>query len=175
MLILISVLFSKKQFDICIVDEASQLTLPACLGPLRFANTFVLVGDHYQLTPLVRSEKAKQGGLDVSLFKLLSEAHPSSVSKLRTQYRMNQDIQSLSNTLIYNQQLKCGSNEIAHSSLELPKLEFFLKKRIPSPSRTCLPNGVDVLEYVLSPRYVYIKTFYKNFLKKLFLETKFCF
>ncbi len=25
-----------------------------CLGPLRYANSFLLVGDHYQLPPLVR-------------------------------------------------------------------------------------------------------------------------
>lgn len=40
------------EFDLCIVDEASQLTEPVCLGPLRFANMFLLVGDHYQLPPV---------------------------------------------------------------------------------------------------------------------------
>lgn len=48
-------IFAKRRFDVCIVDEASQVTLPTCLGPLRFAERFVLVGDHYQLPPLVRS------------------------------------------------------------------------------------------------------------------------
>ena len=48
-----SELFSRRIFDYCIVDEASQITLPTCLGPLRFAEKFVLVGDHYQLPPLV--------------------------------------------------------------------------------------------------------------------------
>lgn len=48
-----SELFSRREFDYCIVDEASQITLPTCLGPLRFAQKFVLVGDHYQLPPLV--------------------------------------------------------------------------------------------------------------------------
>lgn len=47
-------MFRRRQFDYCIVDEASQLTLPVCLGPLRYAKVFVLVGDHYQLPPLVR-------------------------------------------------------------------------------------------------------------------------
>ena len=47
-------LFARRKFDYCIVDEASQITLPTCLGPLRFADTFVLVGDHHQLPPLVR-------------------------------------------------------------------------------------------------------------------------
>jgi DNA replication ATP-dependent helicase Dna2 len=49
-------MFRRRQFDYCIVDEASQLTLPVCLGPLRYAKVFVLVGDHYQLPPLVRKE-----------------------------------------------------------------------------------------------------------------------
>jgi superfamily I DNA and/or RNA helicase len=49
-----SPLFSRRVFDYCIVDEASQITLPTCLGPLRFADKFVLVGDHNQLPPLVR-------------------------------------------------------------------------------------------------------------------------
>ena len=48
-----SPLFSRRVFDYCIVDEASQITLPTCLGPLRFADKFVLVGDHNQLPPLV--------------------------------------------------------------------------------------------------------------------------
>lgn len=42
-----------RKFDYCIVDEASQITLPACVGPLRYAETFILVGDHYQLPPVV--------------------------------------------------------------------------------------------------------------------------
>jgi DNA replication ATP-dependent helicase Dna2 len=51
-------MFGKRKFDVCIVDEAGQITLPVCLGPLRCANTFVLVGDHYQLPPLVRVRSA---------------------------------------------------------------------------------------------------------------------
>ncbi len=43
----------------CIIDEASQLTLPVSLGPLRHASMFVLVGDHYQLPPLVQSQQAR--------------------------------------------------------------------------------------------------------------------
>lgn len=46
-------IFSRRTFDYVIVDEASQLTLPVCLGPLRFGNIFVLVGDHKQLSPVV--------------------------------------------------------------------------------------------------------------------------
>ncbi|KAK4689519.1 DNA replication ATP-dependent helicase/nuclease Dna2, partial [Tremellales sp. Uapishka_1] len=112
-------MFFKRKFDYCIVDEASQITLPTCLGPLRMADTFVLVGDHFQLPPIVRNSDARKGGLDVSLFKLLSSAHPSAVVDLSHQYRMNEDIMTLSNRLIYENKLKCGSEQVAKQSLVL--------------------------------------------------------
>jgi len=46
-------------FDVCIVDEASQISQPVCLSPLMYAKRFVLVGDHKQLPPLVVSQEAK--------------------------------------------------------------------------------------------------------------------
>lgn len=52
------------------------MVLPAALGPLLKARSFVLVGDHNQLPPLVTSKEAEAGGLGESLFKRLSEAHP---------------------------------------------------------------------------------------------------
>ena len=112
--------FNQRVFDYCIVDEASQITLPVCLGPIRMAHTFVLVGDHYQLPPLVQNKQAQEGGLDISLFKLLSDRHPESVVNLEHQYRMCEDIMSLSNTLIYHGMLKCGTPEVATRLLHLP-------------------------------------------------------
>ena len=114
--------FNERLFDYCIVDEASQITLPVCLGPIRMAKTFVLVGDHYQLPPLVQNKQAREGGLDVSLFKLLSDRHPESVVNLEHQYRMCEDIMSLSNTLIYGGRLKCGTNEVAERAVDIPNM-----------------------------------------------------
>ena len=111
-----SVIFTKKRFDYCIVDEASQLTLPQCLGPLQYANTFVLVGDHFQLSPLVRNKEALNGGMAESLFKTLAENHPDSVIDLRYQYRMNSEIMNLSNTLIYGKRLICANSKISESN-----------------------------------------------------------
>lgn len=115
-------IFNQRIFDYCIVDEASQITLPVCLGPIRMARTFILVGDHYQLPPLVQNKEAQEGGLDVSLFKLLSDYHPSSVVNLEHQYRMCEDIMLLSNSLIYSGHLKCGTPEVASRSLEIPNV-----------------------------------------------------
>ncbi|CAZ80284.1 unnamed protein product [Tuber melanosporum] len=115
-------IFSERKFDYCIVDEASQITLPVCLGPIRMANTFILVGDHYQLPPLVRSPEAREGGLDISLFKLLSDAHPQSVVNLEHQYRMCEEIMTLSNDLIYKGKLKCGNEQVAKRTLQIPHI-----------------------------------------------------
>ncbi|KAK4699919.1 DNA replication ATP-dependent helicase/nuclease Dna2, partial [Phenoliferia sp. Uapishka_3] len=131
-------IFTRRKFDVCIVDEASQVTLPTCLGPLRYADMFVLVGDHNQLPPLVcfsfrvaflsaeplrlqvRNRDARDQGLDVSLFKRLSDAHPSAVVYLSQQYRMNEDIMHLSNKLVYEDRLQAGSKAVATRSLKLP-------------------------------------------------------
>lgn len=104
-------------FDVAIVDEASQITLPACLPPILAAKRFVLVGDHNQLPPLVSSPLAKKNGMDVSLFKQLSDANPQAVIPLKKQYRMCEEIQSLSNSLVYNGKLECASVQVANSRL----------------------------------------------------------
>lgn len=113
-------LFNRRIFDYCIVDEASQITLPVCLGPIRMSQKFILVGDHYQLPPLVQNKHAAEGGLDVSLFKLLCETHPQAVVSLEHQYRMCADIMLLSNTFIYSGRLKCGTPSVASRQLSLP-------------------------------------------------------
>ncbi|KAG5066198.1 hypothetical protein JHK86_009929 [Glycine max] len=112
-----SPLLANTRFDVCIMDEAGQTTIPVSLGPLTFASTFVLVGDHYQLPPLAR----------------FSEAHLEAISALQSQ-----EILDLSNALIYGDRLRCGSFEAANAKLEfsglncgLPWLEDVLNPRRP--------------------------------------------
>ena len=57
-----SPLLAGQHFDIVIVDEAGQISQPAVLGAIMAADSFVLVGDHMQLPPLVCSEVAEQAG-----------------------------------------------------------------------------------------------------------------
>jgi DNA replication ATP-dependent helicase Dna2 len=116
-------LFNCRSFDVCIVDEASQITLPTILGPLLHARKYVLVGDHYQLPPLVQNKAALEGGLDVSLFRQLSETQPESVVELGRQYRMCEEIMSLSNELIYHGKLRCGNEDVARRVLHITSPE----------------------------------------------------
>ena len=57
--------------------------------------------------------------MDISLFADLSEAHSDAVISLNYQYRMNTDIMSLTNELVYKNQMKCGSDEVAAAKLLL--------------------------------------------------------
>lgn len=136
-------IFNQRVFDYCIVDEASQITLPVCLGPIRLAEKFILVGDHYQLPPLVQNKEAQEGGLDISLFKMLSDRHPFSVVNLEHQYRMCEEIMTLSNTLIYDGRLKCGTSAVAQRTLTVPNVDALKKHHIHSsqgfmPQAACL-------------------------------------
>jgi DNA replication ATP-dependent helicase Dna2 len=83
----------------------------------------------------VRNRDARKGGLDVSLFRQLSEAHPHAVVELTQQYRMNADIMLLSNKLIYDDRLSCGNQKIANQSLILPDNTFI--QQIHTPTSTC--------------------------------------
>ncbi|QEU58463.1 Dna2 [Kluyveromyces lactis] len=107
-------------FDYVILDEASQVSLPVAIGPLRFGYKFILVGDHYQLPPLVKNPFARDNGLQESLFEKLCHSHPQSVVELQLQYRMNAEIMSLSNVLIYGGKLQCGTDEIRKQVLQFP-------------------------------------------------------
>ncbi|HEY6541745.1 MAG TPA: AAA domain-containing protein, partial [Ktedonobacteraceae bacterium] len=103
------------QFDVAIIDEAGQLTLPAMLGALRFARRFILVGDEKQLPPLVLSKEAGQAGLSDSLFSALKQAderytqeHAGAVSAcvpLKMQYRMNRWISQFASQTFYRGEL----------------------------------------------------------------------
>lgn len=61
-----------------------------------------------------------QKGGNLSLFKLLSEAHPEAIVNLEYQYRMNSAILEVSNTLTYQQRLRCGDSKIANQRLTFP-------------------------------------------------------
>lgn len=51
-------LLRRRMFDVCIVDEATQVHQPAMLQALLAARTFVLVGDPDQLQPIVTNPTA---------------------------------------------------------------------------------------------------------------------
>src|SRR5204863_7205286 len=126
---------SALQFDVAIIDEASQLTVPAILGALRLAKRFILVGDEKQLPPLVLSKEAAENGLSDSLFSYLkrldddymnsgSEAESACIS-LRVQYRMNRWISNFSSRLFYEDKLEAAPTVARRVLAFLPPVATF--------------------------------------------------
>ncbi|WP_297506472.1 IGHMBP2 family helicase [Thermococcus sp.] len=75
-------------YDVAIIDEATQATIPSVLIPINRAKRFVLAGDHKQLPPTILSEKAME--LSRTLFEGLIERYPHKSEMLTVQYRMNE-------------------------------------------------------------------------------------
>jgi DNA replication ATP-dependent helicase Dna2 len=59
-------------------------------------------------------------GMDVSLFKRLAQAHPHSIVTLSAQYRMNRDVMTICNSLIYENRLHCANEKVAAARIVLP-------------------------------------------------------
>ncbi len=100
-----SQLLSYTNFDFAVVDEASQASMPSTIIPIQKADRFVLVGDHYQLPPVVISEKARNLGLDISLMDRLVSLYPYQMMRLKKQYRMNDKIMNLVSSVFYEDSL----------------------------------------------------------------------
>ncbi|KAM4054819.1 AAA domain-containing protein [Hirsutella rhossiliensis] len=110
-----------QQFDVVIIDEASQALEAQCWVPLLAAKKAVCAGDHLQLPPTIKStsssSKAKpgvQGGakairgmsLETTLFDRLLALHGSSIKRmLTTQYRMHDKIMRFPSDELYDSKL----------------------------------------------------------------------
>ncbi len=102
-----SKILDKENFDLVLIDEATQATEPSTLIPIVKADKFILIGDHQQLSPTVLSQKAEEEGLEKSLFERLLEEHGLEIKKmLRVQYRMSQRIMDFSSREFYKNSLE---------------------------------------------------------------------
>lgn len=52
-------LLGRRTFDVCIVDESTQVLQPTVLRPLYSAKKFILVGDPDQLPPIIKNKLAR--------------------------------------------------------------------------------------------------------------------
>lgn len=98
----------RTKFNVVIVDEAPQATIPSILIPLSKARRFILAGDHKQLPPTIISKKAHF--LEKTLFEELIKKYPNKSSLLNVQYRMNSFLMKFPNLEFYNGNLKSDSS-----------------------------------------------------------------
>jgi DNA replication ATP-dependent helicase Dna2 len=138
-----------QSFDVAVVDEAGQLTEPGTFLATNLADRFVLVGDHRQLPPVVRSaggvDSDDTADLQRSLFERLIEENPEAGVMLDRQYRMNQRVQYFSSREFYDGQLRPASGEVAAQRLgDLPGVDV---ETLPPELRDAVsfvdPGGTD--------------------------------
>lgn len=99
---------ARTKFDVAIIDEASQATIPSVLIPIAKAHRFILAGDHKQLPPTIISDRA--GELEKTLFEELIKLYPFKSQLLNVQYRMNSLLMKFPNEEFYNNHLKSDSS-----------------------------------------------------------------
>ncbi len=93
---------SKLKYKTVVIDEAGQALEPATWIPILKAERLVLAGDHLQLPPTVKSGLS---GLATTLLEKCVHLHPSAVSMLNEQYRMNTQIMGFSSKKFYDDRL----------------------------------------------------------------------
>lgn len=114
----------KKLFDWLIVDEATQATEPAVWIPILKTDRLVLAGDHFQLSPTVRSKEAEKKGLSVSLFERCYPVLPEECKTLlRLQYRMHESIMNFSSEEFYEGKLVADESVKQHVLADLPSVQ----------------------------------------------------
>ncbi|WP_054412740.1 AAA domain-containing protein [Hymenobacter sp. DG25A] len=110
-------------YETVFIDEAAQALEPGCWIPITKANRVVLAGDHQQLPPTVKSEKAAQEGLRETLFEKCIKRQPHTARMLQVQYRMHEQIMAFSSEQFYHGKL-IAAPSVAHADLPDYDLRF---------------------------------------------------
>ena len=98
--------FDQDDFDVAVVDEATQASRAATAIAHDCAEKLVLAGDHRQLPPFSVTE-AGEGEMRPSLFETLVDRYGDSVAVLlRRQYRMHGAIAAFPNEAFYDGRLE---------------------------------------------------------------------
>ena len=109
-------LLEGMKFPTLFIDEAAQALEAACWIAIRRAGRVVLAGDHCQLPPTVKCIEALRGGLGRTLMERIVELHPSAVTLLRVQYRMNEAIMRFPSRWFYGGQVE-SAPEVRHRGI----------------------------------------------------------
>ncbi|KAK4128836.1 DNA helicase [Parathielavia appendiculata] len=125
-----------EQFDVVIIDEASQALEAQCWVPLLAAKKAICAGDHLQLPPTIKSlnsknkttsRKSKDGAevkgatLETTLFDRLLKLHGPSIKRmLTTQYRMHEKIMRFPSDELYEGKLMAAESVKARLLIDLP-------------------------------------------------------
>ena len=144
---------ARVKFDVAIIDEASQATIPSVLIPIAKAHRFILAGDHKQLPPTIISDRA--GELEKTLFEELIRKYPHKSQLLNVQYRMNNLLMKFPNQEFYNNGLKSDAsvddiniNDILDSTQKEEALLFIDTSNVDIEGETHLKDSKSIVNHI---------------------------
>lgn len=105
-----------QKFGTLFIDETAQALEAACWIPIRKADRVILAGDHCQLPPTVKAPEALRAGLGHTLMQTIVKNKPDTVSLLKLQYRMNDEIMRFSSEWFYGGMLQ-SAPEVKYRSI----------------------------------------------------------
>ncbi|MFA5657070.1 MAG: AAA domain-containing protein, partial [Dysgonamonadaceae bacterium] len=118
-------LFNLKNFDVAIIDEASQILEPQLIGVLSKVEKFILIGDHNQLSTIVLQNKYSSSVKEQSLNDIgIKDCRDSFFERLLHTCKKNNWTHAYS-TLIYQGRMH---NDIA----AFPSFFFYEKNLFPA-------------------------------------------
>ena len=109
-------LLTGQKFGTLFIDEAAQALEAACWIPIRKADRVILAGDHCQLPPTIKAPEALRAGLGHTLMQTIVKNKPDTVSLLKLQYRMNDEIMRFSSEWFYGGMLQ-SAPEVKYRSI----------------------------------------------------------
>jgi len=112
-------LLEGQKYGTLFIDEAAQALEAACWIPIRRVSRVVFAGDHCQLPPTIKSFAALKAGLSKTLMERIVENHPETVTLLKMQYRMNEEIMRFSSDWFYGNQVESAPEVKYRSILDL--------------------------------------------------------
>ena len=112
-------LLEGQKYGTLFIDEAAQALEAACCIPIRRVSRVVFAGDHCQLPPTIKSFAALKAGLSKTLMERIVENHPETVTLLKMQYRMNEEIMRFSSDWFYGNQVESAPEVKYRSILDL--------------------------------------------------------
>ncbi|PEZ83087.1 hypothetical protein CN374_29220 [Bacillus cereus] len=141
-------------YDIVIVDEASQVKIPESLiavSAVKEKGRLLLSGDHYQLPPVFKANFVEEEkDVTHSLFSLLIEKHQMKSCQLIDNFRMNDLISGYSAEKIYNKgsnEYKACIDDIAKQQLEVIPAELPYLNDILAPNAPFTLSVLDGIQF----------------------------
>lgn len=98
----------RKRFSSLFIDEAAQAIEAACWIAISRADRVILAGDHCQLPPTIKCIEAARGGLGRTLLEKVVLHKPETMSLLKIQYRMHEDIMRFPSRWFYHDELEAA-------------------------------------------------------------------